>query len=191
MDKIAFSLPKVTKKSDDFIRAETAVDIQSPDGDEYHEANSFAGRLDDTGKSFDPLIHSSPPEKTPTGRWKKKPKAKLAKKEQINDIRAEAQKVAFIYAGLHVLVFGESGAIDEDGVVSLTNSYERYMAEKGIVSMPPAIDVALASVIYTAGVVSRPENKPKAKAFLSSAWASIKDQLKKLKTMLTKRKPKL
>ena len=189
MDKIQFTLPSVTEKSDDYIRPKNDIEIQDqtvqdpvPENDaESHDPNTFAGRLDDKGRPFDPNIHVSPAEKTPTGRWRKKPREKIAKKELDTDIRAEAQKIAFLYAGLHVMIFGEDGAIDESGVVSLTNSYERLMAEKGIIQTPPILDVILASAIYTSSIIMRPNNAKKTKGFFIGLWTKLKLWLSKAK----------
>lgn len=202
MDKIKFSLPAVTEIGEDFIRAETDEEDSeltdseipeelNPETDlENHDPNSFAGRLDDKGRPFDPNIHISPAEKTPTGRWRKKPKDRINKKETVSDIRAEAQKLAFLYAGLHVVIFGEDGSIDETGVVSLTNSYERLMAEKGIINTPPVFDVILASIIYTSSIVMRPKNAQKAKGFFAKIWLKIRHYFKKSKPR-TKPEPEI
>lgn len=141
----------------------------------------YRGMLDEKGKQFDPSIHLEPPELTPTGRWKRIPKAKRESmannEEQIEaniNYRKEAQKSALIYATLHAIPFPGDSKPQPEVFNGLVDSIERYYMEKCIKESPVEIDLIMSMGIYTQNIVTRPSNWEKTKRFFSGAWGRFK-----------------
>lgn len=158
---------------------------REPDNHNFDEldaekANDYRGLKDDKGVAFDPSLHSAPPEKTPSGRWKKIPKREREKRtengEQIEcnaSNRMEAQKAASIYASLHGIPFPTDCAPNPDNFKMLTDSIEQYYNENGAVEMSAGLNLLLSCGMYTQEVATRQTNLDKVKGWFKkcSAWA--------------------
>lgn len=167
--------------------AETPL-VNSTKEETESAADKLRGALDDKGQAYDPAVHSFPAEKTPTGKWKKVSKAKLAEKpaeeiaEQSNAaVRLEAQKAAMLYAGIHQGVFGaENGKPSNPAYVAmLIDSFERYMLENGVTKMPAGADALLTMGMFSIDVATKPRNAQKVKGWFSGSFKWIKNKFNK------------
>lgn len=184
-DIFEFELPEVTPTDTDYSdidgTATPAPGDVSPDatgeggpgpGD---DAEKHRGTLDDKGGAFDPALHAIPPEKTPSGRWKRIPKALRDKSKNSDEpkiepnatSRMEAQKIAILYGTLHTIPFGAGGAITREEILPLVDSVERYFNEHGIIQTPPGIDLALSMAVYSMAVAQRSTNLEKVAALFA------------------------
>lgn len=206
-DIFAFDLPPVTETETGYLddepeasdeeAGEMSHDRPGIDGEseagaaaqpERITGEEYRGTLDEKGGAFDPALHSSPPEKTPSGRWKRIPKALREagiKKPGSDDIiepnasaRLEAQKMALLYGTLHTIPFGAAGAPIKEEVLPLVDSIESFFNTHGIVKSPPGIDLALSMFVYSAGVAQRPTTIEKTRLYMATAIAWFKDKFK-------------
>lgn len=180
-DLLKMDLPPVTEKVDDFNDSaeteQTGESEQSPDIS-ADEVNAARGTLDDKGGAFDPAIHIFPPEKTPGGKWKKKPKAKMprsdagaahAQNTPNASFRREAEAVATNYALLHQLAFGEEAGIKSmSDILPMASAWEAYFAKHGVKEMPPSVAIFITHAAYSMGIVKRPGVAEKFASMLAS-----------------------
>lgn len=185
-------LPPVTDVQDDYIDDDVSNDNsdigENPIGDnaenigENPQSNSnleYDGLFDDKGRAFDSDIHTTPPEKTPSGIWKKKKKSERVPlydgQESISNA-LEAQKYAQIYANLHTIPFGLDGLPDNPAeLLPLVNSLEKLFNEIGVVELPVWFDVALSGGLYTQNICVKETNIEKTKKFFKNTFQKIKN----------------
>lgn len=156
------------------------------------EAEQYRGLRDDNGREFDPSIHVVPPEKTPTGRWKRKGKKQQQKQAENGeqettsniDYRKEAQKAAILYASLHAIPFPTDSKPNPQQFSMLTDAIEQYYMAEGIQEIPPSINLLLSAGMYSQEIVTRPTNLEKCKKFFSK-WV---DKFRYAKDRQNKRK---
>ena len=152
-------------------------------------STEYRGMLDDKGVSFDPTIHTAPPEKTPSGRWKRIPKNQREKISS-GDVeiepnasnRKEAQKAALMYASLHGLIFPEDCAPNPDNLTSLIDSVEQYYNENGAIELPAGVNLAMAAGMYSQEIATRPTNLQKVKNWISKVVTKAKEKRNKIPT---------
>ena len=150
------------------------------------EREKARGIKDDKGKEFDPSIHVFPPEKTPSGIWKKLPKSKRKNddgKEVLPTvtnatIKRSAEKAANLYDTAHILAFGEDGKADAKQLGKLSESFERFFQEKGAIDLPPHLDLIVTCISHSTEVCKRPTVTERIKGKLA-IW-TVKRQFKKL-----------
>lgn len=192
-DLLKMDLPPVTEKVDDFNdSAETEQTGESEQTPEVNadEVNAARGTLDDKGGAFDPALHVYPPEKTPGGKWKKKPKAKMprsdagaaqAQQTPNSTYRREAEALATNYALVHQLAFGEEAGIKSMAdLLPMVSAWEAYFAKKGVREIPPEVAVFITHSAYSMGIVKRPG--------VAEKFASMMAPIKKFFGFKTKEK---
>lgn len=185
-DLLKFELPPVSEKTDDFVdddEPEKEEKISGFDDGENLEkpTDEYRGLMDDKGNPFDPAIHKTPPEKTPTGRWKRIPKQKREAGEtgEPNALyRKQAQNFANLYASLHVTAFGSDGAVDKQALAPLVDSLELYFMEEGLRELSPKAQVMLSGFNYSTIICSREPNAEKLKRWFTPLILRIKKLLK-------------
>ena len=188
-----FELPQVTEQSQEYHDSEIN-DIGkntsfNDSGDESHSQNhdensgletssespifmedereKSRGIKDDKGKPYDPAMHVFPPEKTPSGIWKKLPKSQREKKDVETGktilpadtnikCRRDAEKSAHFYDTIHVMLFGEEGKAKNEQLAALTDSFERFYQENGALNIPPHWELAVTCLDHTTEIVKRP-----------------------------------
>lgn len=168
-------LPPVSKTVDDYQDNPEPEPEKVPDeeGAAKVEPDDARGTLDKKGNPFDPALHRYPPEMTPTGRWKKRPKKELDNEKENGEpgidanykTRLEAQKMAAVYSGMHIAVFGQDGTATPEMQGFLVDGFENFFHHNGAVEIPPGIDLLLVCGTYTGQIVSRPSNWEKCKKF--------------------------
>ncbi len=149
-------------------------------------STEYRGMLDAKGVSFDPTIHIAPPEKTPSGRWKRIPKNQREKISS-GDVeiepnasnRMEAQKAALMYAGLHGLIFPEDCAPNPGNLNNLIDSVEQYYNENGAIELPAGLNLTIAAGMYSQEVAVRPSNLRKVKTWIGKVSNKFKDSRNK------------
>lgn len=187
LDFLAMELPPVSEKivyhDDDkgeiIDVGDDAADNHNFDESAEEPTNEYRGLKDDKGIAFDPTLHSAPPEKTPSGRWKKIPKREREKLagsgvdiEPNATNRMEAQKAASIYASLHGLPFPTDCAPNPDNFKMLTDSIEQYYNENGAIELSAGLNLLLSCGMYTQEVATRQSNLDKVKNWVKkgSEW---------------------
>lgn len=185
-------LPPVSEQSSDYIdtpeESEDPAEIPGDDADHDQTGpESARGTLDKKGGAFDPAIHRYPPELTPGGKWKKRPRKELEegakdkntgeKIEGNHRTRLEAQKVASLYAATHVAIFGQDGFATPEQQAMLVDGFENYFHHNGAVEIPPGLDLALVCGTYSTQIATRKNNWEKCKKF----FGGLKDWYKKRK----------
>lgn len=193
-DIFAFSLPPVTETDTGYIDESATASPEAGDSAgelEPDTGEAYRGMLDDKGVGFDPSIHSAPPEKTPSGRWKRIPKREREQRDGNETTKIEpnaaaaieAQKMASLYGALHAIPFGSGAVIEKTEIIILADSIERYFNANGITQTPPGLDVALSAGLYSLGVSQRPSNVEKTTAYMkrAAAWFKVLFQRKKSK----------
>lgn len=194
-DIFDFTLPPVTETDTGYIDGEASASALDEGQDEALTApdpDKYRGMLDDKCGEFDPSLHVAPPEKTPSGRWKRIPKRERKKRDGNADekiepnaeAKQEAQKMALIYGALHSIPYGAGGAIEKTEIVVLADSIERYFNANGITQTPPSLDVILSAGLYSLGVSQRPSNIEKTKAYFArlKKWFVFMFEKRKAKT---------
>lgn len=188
-DFLSMELPPETETTlylDSDLEESSGFEATESDAHSEYNAESVRGLKDDKGVGFDPTLHIYPPEKTPSGRWKKIPKSKREKMvkedgaevEPNEAIRLNAQKAAQLYALAHTIPFGQNGLPETSADLNiLTDSFERYLVETGNVDIPPHLDALLSMGIYTQGIATRPTNMKR----ISNWFARVKAKLAKKK----------
>lgn len=155
------------------------------------QTNEYRGLKDDKGVAFDPSLHSTPPEKTPSGRWKKIPKREREKLagsgvdiEPNATNRMEAQKAASIYASLHGLPFPSDCAPNPDNFKMLTDSIEQYYNENGAIELSAGLNLLLSCGMYSQEVATRPTNFDKVKGWFKKGgdWFKKRKDKKAVKS---------
>ena len=150
------------------------------------EREKVRGIKDDKGKAYDPALHVFPPEKTPSGIWKKLPKSQRGVNKEGKEtlptktnasVRKSAEKFAQLYDSAHILFFGEDGKADTKQISKLSDSFERYFQEAGSIDLPPHLDVLFTCVTHSTEICKRPTVTERIKGKLA-VWA-VKKQLKK------------
>lgn len=191
-------LPPVTEQSNDYIDevAELEATAESDpanndlSGDDSATGpESARGTLDKKGGAFDPAIHRYPPELTPGGKWRKRPKSEIdsgptnektgEKIEGNHRTRLEAQKVAGLYSALHITVFGQDGLATPEQQGMLVDGFENYFHHNGTVEIPPGLDLALICGTYSTQIAARPKNSEKVKGFFKGVaewWKKRKEK---------------
>lgn len=183
---LEFDLPPVSEQGAGFIDADKETDENQQTDTvegfaENSEAEKHRGALDDKGQAYDPLLHCYPPEKTGKfGKWKKLPK-KQTQQKAVDSVksnasyRGEAQKYAQLFAQLHMIPFGDAGALkNKDDLIPLIDDLERYMLENGHSEISAGWSVLLSSSLYSVSVCQREPNKVKLKKWFGGYWSSIK-----------------
>lgn len=177
-----FELPPVTQSSGDFVRDDgDQVPGDSVEFSEVDEAEKLRGTPDSKGNPYDPSIHAFPPEMTgKLKKWKKKPKIKqekdIAEGQQVNTaFRGEADKIARLYAQLHMLPFGRDGGLENvEDLNPLTDDLERYLMEVGHTHISPKYAVGISAILYSVGVCQRPSNAERVKAWFGGLGEKVK-----------------
>lgn len=179
-DLLSFTLPDITEKEDDYISDEIDDPLNDAVESDYtteqttikeEQKNSYRGQMSESGELFDPTIHKSPPSQTKLGKWRKISKTKNNEniesgEHQNADYMQEAQKAAILYANLHMIPFGEKGALKStQDITALSNSFQRYFMEKGLTEIPVGLDVLLTGFNYSSMVCQREGNIEKVKKF--------------------------
>lgn len=173
---LTFERPLVSETSEGFIEADE--EIENDEEKPEIVSNEYRGLTDDKGNAFDPLIHKSPPEQTPTGRWKRIPKSK--QKAQVDSVesnaafRKQAQNFAMLYGNAHVTLFHEHGKIDKQALAPLVDSLESYFVEEGLSELSPKAAVLLSMFNYSTVIVSREPNMQKVKRWFSPLINKVK-----------------
>lgn len=179
---LSFELPEVSEQTSDFIdsdeeQAQPENETVFTQVEEQEETDQFRGLMDEKGNAFDPTIHKTPPEKTPTGRWKrlsKTQKQQTTQKESNAVYAKAAQNAAVSYANLHVSLFGKEGYIEKDALPMLSDALEAYFIENGVEEFDPKWQVLIAAGNYSTIVCTREKNADKLKAWFNPLFKKVK-----------------
>lgn len=131
------------------------------------EREKSRGILDDKNKPFDPSVHAYPPEKTPSGIWRKLSKSKREKIDPENgktilatqsnlSCTRDAEKSSHFYDTVHVLAFGKDAKGTDEQLKALKDSFERFYQENGSLDIPPHWELALTCLDHTTEIIKRP-----------------------------------
>lgn len=145
------------------------------------EREKARGLLDDKEKPYDPAMHVFPPEKTPSGIWKKLPKSQREKKDPETgktvlptktnlSCRRDAEKSARFYDTIHCVVFGAEAKATSEQVGALTDSFERFYQENGAIEIPPHVELALTCLDHTTEIIKRPSVTEKFKLLMVKTY---------------------
>lgn len=141
---------------------------------------SMRGTLSRGGEAYDPARHAYPPEETPgKGKWKKRARAAGPIPATSDDIpnaqyRREAEKMAAMYAHLHVAVLGPDARSEPEELASMVDAWEAYFQTNGLKQVPPWAAVALTHGAYTHSVIKRPTLWPKVKKWFQPVTIQIR-----------------
>lgn len=166
-------LPPITDKAIDFEERPVKEGAEDSPGD----PEAHRGAMSTGNDSYDPTIHTYPPKETAAGKWRRqggRGKGATAKTEgPINgDYRKQAQQTALLYANINRAIMGDGAEVVKEEIVPMTDAWENYYMVNGLREVPPWLQVALSSGMYSYGVATRPKVKDRvAKALFKFAIA--------------------
>lgn len=197
-----FGLPEVTEQTGDYLdesppEAESIEDQTQPEPESestVQTGESLRGAPDDKGGLYDPSIHKFPAEKTPAGRWKKKPKSQIERGTSTKsgaNFSLSAARYAELYGNMHIPLLGnDAGISSRDDLKPLSDSIKSYLETAGYSEIDPKWSVLLSAVNYSMDVIKRPTVSERFAELVAPLVGIFKNTFYKLIGKQPKPKPK-